>query len=94
MAGGLAYTNTRIPPGDTSRLNAVSKVGVGWHIFRRERRAIDVGVFAWHLSNAWTAPRNPSANGLMFTVGHTWFGRRPADPKSGEPSGRKTEDNR
>ncbi|HLI63338.1 MAG TPA: acyloxyacyl hydrolase [Terriglobales bacterium] len=82
MAGGVAYTNTKIPPGDTSRFNIVPKFGFGWHIFRAQQRSLDVGVFAWHLSNAWTAPRNPSANGLMFTVGYTWFGpRKVADTK-------------
>jgi hypothetical protein len=76
VAGGLAFTNTRIPPGDTSKINFVGSVGYGWQIFRRQQRAIDVGVHAWHLSNAWTAPSNPSANGIQVTVGYHWYGLR------------------
>lgn len=74
MAGGIALTNTKIPPGDTSKFNVVPKVGFGWQVFRHAQRSIDVGVRAWHLSNAWTAPRNPSANGIQLTLGFHWFG--------------------
>ena len=56
MAGGIAYSTSKIPPGDTSRWNVVPKVGVGWQIFRGEQRSVDLGIRAWHLSNAWTAP--------------------------------------
>jgi Lipid A 3-O-deacylase (PagL) len=73
MAGGLLVTNAKIPPGDTSKFNIIPKVGFGWHIFRHERSCVDLGVRAWHLSNAWTAPRNPSANGVQVTVGYHWF---------------------
>ncbi len=77
MSGGLAFTNTKIPPGDTSKINFVGGVGYGWQIFRHRQRAIDVGVHAWHLSNAWTAPQNPSANGIQVTIGYHWYGVRP-----------------
>lgn len=86
MAGGIAYTVDKIPPGDTSRWNVVPKVGVGWQIFRSEQQSIDLGVRAWHLSNAWTAPRNPSANGILFAIGYHWFRMRnpPAAQRGGE----------
>jgi Lipid A 3-O-deacylase (PagL) len=74
MAGGVVLINSKIPPGHTSRFNIVPSFGFGWQIFRHEQRSIDVGVHAWHLSNAWTAPRNPSANGILFTIGYHWFG--------------------
>lgn len=73
MAGGLALTNAKVPVGDTSKFNVVAKVGLGWQIFSREQNSIDLGVHAWHLSNAWTASRNPSANGVQLTVGYHWF---------------------
>jgi Lipid A 3-O-deacylase (PagL) len=73
MAGGLVITNSNIPPGHTSNLNVVPKIGFGWQIFRQAQRSIDVGVHAWHLSNAWTAPRNPSVNGIQLTIGYHWF---------------------
>ena len=77
MSGGFAFTNMKIPPGDTSKFNFVGSIGYGWQIFRHQQRAIDVGVHAWHLSNAWTAPRNPSANGIQVTLGYHWYGVRP-----------------
>jgi hypothetical protein len=73
MAGGIVYTNQKIPPGDTSRFNVVPSFGFGWQFFRREQQSLDVGVHAWHLSNAWTAARNPSSNGIMITIGYHWF---------------------
>lgn len=76
MAGGIALTNAKIPVGDTSRFNIVPKIGFGWQIFQQRQSSIDVGVNAWHLSNAWTAPRNPSANGIQLTIGYDWFRTR------------------
>lgn len=74
VAGGFVYTNAKIPPGDTSRFNVVPSAGFGWQFFRRGQCSIDVGLHAWHLSNGWTAPRNPSANGILVTIGYHWFG--------------------
>lgn len=73
LAGGVVFTNSNIPPGPTSKFNVVPSVGFGWQILRRSQRSIDLGVHAWHLSNAWTAPRNPSANGIQITIGYHWF---------------------
>lgn len=73
MAGGIVFTNIKIPPGDTSRFNIVPSFGLGLQIFHHHQRSIDVGLHAWHLSNAWTAPRNPSANGILVTIGYHWF---------------------
>lgn len=76
MAGGLVFTNANIPPGDTSNFNIVGKVGFGWQIHRHKRSCFDLGMRAWHFSNAWTAPRNPSANGIQLTIGYHWFALR------------------
>jgi hypothetical protein len=73
LAGGFVYTSAKIPPGQTSHFNVVPKIGFGWQIFTRPQRSIDVGLHAWHLSNAWTASRNPSANGIQLTIGYHWF---------------------
>jgi hypothetical protein len=67
------YTSVKIPPGQTSHFNVVPKIGFGWQVFTRPRRSIDVGLHAWHLSNAWTASRNPSANGIQLTIGYHWL---------------------
>jgi hypothetical protein len=91
VSGGLSFTNTRIPPGDTSKINFVGGVGYGWQFFRRRQRAIDLGVHAWHLSNAYTAPQNPSANGIQVTIGYHWYGvkapRNAAGANQTEPVG-------
>lgn len=73
MAGGAVLTTAKVPIGDTSKINFVPKVGFGWQFFRHGQRSIDVGIDAWHLSNARTAPRNPSANGILITIGYHWF---------------------
>ncbi len=73
MAGGVAFTSAKIPPGDTSRFNVVPKIGLGWQLFTGPRRSFDISIQAWHLSNAWTAPRNPSMNGLLLSIGYHWF---------------------
>jgi hypothetical protein len=89
-AGGIAYTTSKVPPGDTSRWNVVPKAGVGWHIYRGERRSIDLGIRAWHLSNAWTAPRNPSSNGILLAIGYHWFRMR-NPPAAGHAGGQQQE---
>lgn len=73
IAGGIVYTNTHVPPGQTSNFNVAPKIGLGWQIFRNGQRSIDIGLNLWHLSNAWTAPRNPSVNGIQLTLGYHWF---------------------
>jgi len=86
MAGGLVITSSKIPPGDTSKFNVAPSFGFGWQVFPHAQRAIDMGVHAWHLSNAWTAPRNPSANGILFTIGYHWF-RPKNQPTASRESG-------
>jgi len=86
MAGGIAYTTSKIPPGDTSRWNVVPKFGVGWQIYRGEQRSVDVGIRAWHLSNAWTAARNPSANGILLSIGYHWYRSRNLPASRAAPS--------
>ena len=73
QAGGVVLTTPNIPPGQTSHFNIVPKIGFGWQVFTRPQRSIDVALHAWHLSNAWTAQRNPSANGIQLTIGYHWF---------------------
>ena len=90
MAGGVVWTTEKIPPGYTSRFNIVPKFGLGWQFFNRDERAIDVGINAWHLSNAWTATRNPSSNGIQFTIGYHWFAPRQPTHATSNASGEDT----
>ncbi len=89
MAGGVVLTTSKIPPGDTSKVNIVPSFGFGLQLFRHEQRSLDFALHAWHLSNAWTAPRNPSANGILFTIGYHWFG-----PKNHSTPSRKAKSTR
>jgi hypothetical protein len=90
LAGGVVYTSVKIPPGQTSHFNVVPKIGFGWQVFTRPQRSIDVGLHAWHLSNAWTASRNPSANGIQLTIGYHWL-RLKNQPAGYSDIGRKDE---
>lgn len=72
--GGLVWTTTDIPPGDTSQINFRSGVGFGTHIFTRRDRAVTVDVRATHFSSASIGNHNPGINAsLQFSVGYTWF---------------------
>jgi hypothetical protein len=73
LAGGVAFTDSNVPPGTTSTFNFVPKFGYGWQFFTRPQRSFDVGLYVWHLSNAWLGRRNPSVNGLQLTMGYHWF---------------------
>ena len=91
MAGGVVFTTKKIPPGDTSRINVVPSFGFGWQFFRHADRSMDVAVHAWHLSNAWTAPRNPSANGILVTIGYHWFAPRRSARATSNTTGQDTQ---
>jgi hypothetical protein len=90
MAGGVVWTTEKIPPGYTSRFNIVPKFGFGWQFFNRAERAMDVGMNAWHLSNAWTASRNPSSNGIQLTIGYHWFALRKSTRATSENTNAET----
>ena len=71
--GGVVFSTSNLPPGDTSQVNFTSGVELGSQFFRPERRSIDLGVKIYHLSNASLGNKNPGINGaVQFTVGYTW----------------------
>jgi hypothetical protein len=84
-AGGLIYTTRQFPPsyssapgfpvdGSTSVWNFAPQGGVGLHYFTREKRSIDFGVNAVHISSASLGDRNPGVNAsLQFQVGYTFW---------------------
>jgi Lipid A 3-O-deacylase (PagL) len=73
LAGGAVFTNSNLPPGDTSSFNFTAKGGGGIHIITRPRRSFDLGCRWWHISNANVGVRNPEFNGLQVTLGYHWF---------------------
>jgi hypothetical protein len=72
--GGLLFSSTEIPPGDTSRVNFMPGGAVGFYFLRSNRQAVDLSVHITHISNASLADHNPGINAtLQFRVGYTWF---------------------
>jgi lipid A 3-O-deacylase len=82
-AGGLIYTTHKFPPdqlvpegtpGGTSVWNFSPQGGFGMHYFTRDRRSIDVGVNAVHISSASLGDRNPGVNAsVQIQVGYTFW---------------------
>jgi len=72
--GGIVFSTKNLPPGDTSVVNFTSGAELGTHIFRGDRKALDLAVKVYHLSNASIGNQNPGINGaVQFTVGYSWF---------------------
>ena len=84
-AGGLIYTTREFPPsysstptfpvdGSTSVWNFSPQGGVGIHYFTHEKRSIDLGVNAVHISSASLGDRNPGVNAsIQVQVGYTFW---------------------
>ena len=84
-AGGLIYTTRQFPPsfssygtnivdGSTSVWNFAPQGGMGLHYFTRDKRSIDIGVNAVHISSASLGDRNPGVNAsIQFQVGYTFW---------------------
>jgi hypothetical protein len=71
--GGVVFSTSNLPPGDTSVVNFTSGVEMGAQWFRRERNSIDFSVKVYHLSNASLGTQNPGINGaVQFMMGYTW----------------------
>ena len=73
-AGRNAVAPTKIPPGDTSKINFTSGAGVGLNYFLRPGRSVNFDLRATHLSNASLGDHNPGVNSsLQFAVGYNWW---------------------
>ena len=71
--GGVVFSSSNLPPGDTSQVNFTSGAELGLQWFRRERNSLDFAVKIYHLSNASIGTLNPGINGaVQFMVGYTW----------------------
>lgn len=77
IAGGVLFTTSDIPPGDTSSINFTPQIGGGVHWFVRSDRSVDFGVDLVHHSNASLGDHNPGYNGsIFFSVGYSWYKHR------------------
>ena len=82
-AGGLIYTTHKFPPdvlvphgtpGATSVWNFSPQGGVGIHYFLHDRRSINLGVNAVHISSASLGDHNPGVNAsIQIQVGYTFW---------------------
>jgi lipid A 3-O-deacylase len=82
-AGGLIYTTHKFPPnllsfggidGGTSVWNFSPQGGAGIHYFTRDKRSIDIGVNAVHISSASLGDRNPGVNAsIQVQIGYTFW---------------------
>jgi len=73
-AGGVVFSHSNIPPGDTSWVNFTSQGVFGVHIFTRPGRALQLEGSFGHLSSASLGNHNPGYNGtFLFSIGYNWF---------------------
>lgn len=82
-AGGLIWTDHKYPPdiivpkgqpGGTSVWNFTPQFGIGMHYFLKDRRSIDLGANAVHISSASLGDRNPGVNAsVQFQIGYSWW---------------------
>jgi hypothetical protein len=73
LAGGVVFTKSNLPPGDTSSLNFTPKGGAGIYLWLRKRQSLDIGCRWSHISNANLGMRNPEFNGIQARIGYHWF---------------------
>jgi lipid A 3-O-deacylase len=71
--GGVVFSPSNLPPGDTSTVNFTSGAELGAQWFHRPKQSWDFAVKIYHLSNASIGNKNPGINGaVQFMVGYTW----------------------
>jgi len=71
--GGVVFSSSNLPPGNTSQVNFTSGLELGAQWFRQAKNSIDFAVKIYHLSNASIGTKNPGINGaVQFMVGYTW----------------------
>jgi hypothetical protein len=71
--GGVVFSPSNLPPGNTSQVNFTSGLELGAQWFRQSRNSINFAVKIYHLSNASIGTLNPGINGaVQFMVGYTW----------------------
>ena len=71
--GGVVFSPSNLPPGNTSQVNFTSGLELGAQWFRQSRNSINFAVKIYHLSNASIGTLNPGINGaVQFMAGYTW----------------------
>ena len=71
--GGIVFSPSNLPPGDTSQVNFTSGAELGAQWFHNSKNSINFAVKIYHLSNASIGNLNPGINGaVQFMAGYTW----------------------
>ena len=71
--GGVVFSPSNLPPGDTSQVNFTSGLELGAQWFHQSKNSLDFAVKIYHLSNASIGTKNPGINGaVQFMLGYTW----------------------
>ena len=73
LSEGVLFTDHDLPFPGTSKVNFQSGLGLGFHIFTREKRAWTAEVKYQHISSAGLGDLNPGINTVQFTLGYNWF---------------------
>jgi hypothetical protein len=71
-AAGVALFSRNVPVRDARRLNATAEWGGGAVVGAASGVAAQLGFKYHHLSNAYTAARNPGVDGRVFYAGVLW----------------------
>lgn len=74
LGGGLLYTFSEFPEGQSSIINFTPQADFGTHIATGKKQAIVLGVNVEHISNAGLGYLNPGITvTVAYRVGYTWW---------------------
>lgn len=72
--GGMLFSPSNFPPGDTARFNFTVGCDAGTRVFLRPRRSLDLVMRVQHISNAFLGHLNPGVPvSLQLTLGYSWY---------------------
>jgi lipid A 3-O-deacylase len=76
IAGGILFSTSNLPPGNTSWVNFTPQAALGANLFLKPGNALLMEAAYVHHSNAGLSTYNPGYNAsLFFTIGYSWFRR-------------------
>jgi len=73
LAGGGLFTNSNLPPGNTSSFNFTARAGGGIEVPTKKHQSFDIACRWAHISNANLGVRNTEFNGIQVSLGYRWF---------------------
>ena len=74
LSGGMLFSPSNFPPGDTYQTNFTIALDAGSHLFVRRKRSLDFSGRVYHLSNAFLGRLNPGIPvGVQLTLGYVWY---------------------